>query len=204
MYVRVQSPQDPITFAEGAGIWSNAQNSNNIIYRNLTIVDLLSSKTITFLVRNVMKEQAEVDILFEIPDEFFRDGDVLLRLSPELEKRWPEERRRTPGLEPPDPRYQVAGKASEVRETFMERSREKGEREEPEVAIEPPPYRIRQKEVLLRGFRLAPGQAAPIRLTFRSDLREKAVFKVQVKQLVRGKPVGGIEFLVRTGHVKEP
>ena len=42
-----------------------------------------------------------------------------------------------------------------------------------------------------------------MRLTFRSDQKSKAEYDVQVIEQIRGDTVGGIQFLVRTGHGRE-
>ncbi len=38
---RIDSPQDPMTFSEVASVYDNAKNNNNIIWKNLTVVDNL-------------------------------------------------------------------------------------------------------------------------------------------------------------------
>ena len=68
-YVRVVSPQDPITFAETADVGSNAANSNNLVWRNINVVNILSSRSVTFLARNIERKAAPVDSDFHRPGE---------------------------------------------------------------------------------------------------------------------------------------
>ena len=200
MYVRVDSPQDPIP-AEGPGIGSNSRNNNNIIYRNLTIVDLLSSQTVSFLVRNIDKEVQEVDVLLAVPEEFLKIGQVFVGLSPQLEKGWSKENRRVEGLLPPDPRLRVAGYDERTKKA-LHQERELGG-VKPEIELLPPPHELKAPKVLLRGLRLEPGAAETMRLIFRSEQKTKAEYDIQVIEQIRGETVGGIQFLVRTGYGRQ-
>ncbi|HSM16427.1 MAG TPA: S8 family serine peptidase [Gemmatimonadales bacterium] len=200
LYMRVMSTQDPITFTEVVSVWTNAQNSNNIAYRNINVVDLLSSKTVTFLTRNIERRDSVVDIHFRIPPEFLEVGEVFLRLSPELEKAWQADRSAIPGMAPVPEKYlvQVVDAAQRAREHELEG---KTERKQEEQLT--PIYRLRAPEVVLRNVPLAWRQAEPIRLTFNSDRREQATYRVEVVQHQREIEVGGIVYLVRTGRGTE-
>lgn len=197
MYVRVQSPQDPITFAEGPNIWTNSQNSNNIVYRNMDIYDLLSSKSAGVFLRNVRKETADVDLVIETPEEFLRNGgEVLISLPPALEKVWPEQNRRVAGLVPPDARYRTNVPAIDAT-----KPREPGAMQEPRPEqVQAPPYRITRPRVVLRGFRMGPRQAEPIRVTFSSPQRTKAEHEVRFIGQIGGETFGGFTFVIRTGQ----
>lgn len=198
-YVRVMSPQDPITFAETGDVGLNASNSNNIVWRNINVVDLMSSRSVTFLVRNTERKRAEVDLVFQIPQKFLRDGKVFVRLSPEIEKRWPEQYRRVEGLVPLERGSRVAS----GRETSRREDKNvKDKQEEPGERL-PPPYQITQPMVTLRGIRMEHGETETVTLTFSSSKKEKVSYEVNVAEQILGKTVGGILYVVRTGYGKE-
>jgi hypothetical protein len=194
LYMRVASPQDPITFVETSSVWTNAMNSNNIAYRNIIVVDLLSSRSVTLLARNIERKEADVDLLIQIPREFLRTGQVYLRLSPELEKRWPQKYRKVEGLISLEKFYGVVGK--------REQKPSEGEAKDPEDQLTTL-YQITAPVVALRGFRMEPHQAERVTVIFRSDQREKASFDVHVVEQIHGKTIGGILYIVRTGYGKE-
>ena len=54
----------------------------------------------------------------------------------------------------------------------------------------------------LNGLQLRPGQAAALSISFSSELLARKEFPVDVLQRVDGEIVGGIRYLVRTGHGK--
>jgi hypothetical protein len=200
MYVRLQSPQDPITFIEVPSIWTNSLSSNNIVYRNMDIYDLLSSRSAGVLLRNVRKESAEVDLIIETPDEFLKNGgEVLVSLSPSLEKIWPAENRRVQGVVPPDPRYR--SNVAPVDAAVKGREPEKEAPQEPQPEqVQAAPYRIAAPRVALRGFRMGPRQAEPIRITFSSPQRTKGEYPIRFIGQVRGETFGGFTFVIRTGQ----
>lgn len=205
-YVRAASPQDPITFAETGNVDTNSRNSNNVVWRNFNVVDLVANtapgEDATFLVRNIDDEQADVDLVLEVPKEFLEIGEVLLRLSPQLEKRWMGKEREIEGLLPLR-EYLVAGRP----DAFGRRPRagvggidggpfggiEEEPRDMPRL-----PYRLAAPSVYLRGFRLAPRQAEPVTLTFRSKCQREASCDIDVVQQVGERIVGGIRYTVRT------
>jgi subtilase family protein len=198
MYVRVQSPQDPITFAEVPSIWTNSMSSNNIVYRNMDIYDLFSSRSAGVFLRNIRKEAADVDLIIETPEEFLKNGgEVLVSLPPALEKVWRSENRKTQGLVPPDPRYRSSVAP-------MDASVERKEPQEPQPEqVQPAPYRIAAPRVALRGFRMGPRQAEPIRITFSSPSKTKAEYPIRFIGQVGGETFGGFTFVIRTGQQKE-
>jgi hypothetical protein len=201
MYARLASPQDPITFAEGTSVRTNAMNSNNIAYRNLIIVDLSSSKSVPFLVRNVEVKEADVDIVFRVPQGFLKQGQVFLRLSPELERQWPKEHRAVKGLALPKQDYQfTVDAAGPEAKTGQPLTAGEQKLQEPTVKVETPPYQITEPEVVIRGVRMASAQAERMTLTFTSALRTHSEHEVHVIQQVHGTPIGGIVFRVRTGR----
>jgi hypothetical protein len=181
-YVRVTSPQDRITFAETADVGVNAQNSNNLVWRNINVVNMHSSTSVTFLVRNIGKEDGDVDLAIDIPKELLAAGQAEIALSRGLERAWPEERRKAEGLESLRARYAHA------------------QDEKVDGYPVPPPYRLKSPKVVLRGFRLKRRQAEPVVMTFRSPSKARASFDVHVVERIADKPVGGILYIVRTGE----
>ncbi|MGH7751616.1 MAG: hypothetical protein ACREN5_02270, partial [Gemmatimonadales bacterium] len=188
LYMRVASSQDPITFAEGPNIWTNAMNSNNIAYKNINVVDLTSSRSVVFLARNTDPRAEEVDVAIRVPEALLANGEVELRLSDEVDRRWPAQRRAVPGLTQVD-RYRVAEPGVPVKDTVQGRE-----------AVEwHVPYRVAAREVVLRGLRLGHKEAGRISLTFNARAgRTAAAYTVDVVQLVNGQEVGGIRYIVRT------
>lgn len=204
MYMRVSSPQDPITFTETSSVWTNAMNSNNIAYRNMEIVDLTSSKSVSFIVRNTKKNDADLDIVIDIPDELLARGEVQMMLSPELEKRWPKQHRDIKGLDvPKDRHYIVRGPDlnNERPQTANMAKAAKGERVQPRGAeIRLPIYRISANKLVLKAVHMKARQAEKMTLIFGSRQTEKARYEVHVTQMTDGKVQDGIVFLVRTGY----
>lgn len=195
MYARASSPQDPITFTETSSVWTNAQNSNNIAYHNMMIVDLSSEKSVSFLVRNPRKEAATLDIAFDIPPALLEKGEVRMMLSPRLEKAWTKEHRRDEGfaivkyrtLDPQEPQTGTERKATGAKAA---------------VPVRVPIYRITANKPVIRGMRLGPRQEEQMMLTFASNETAKTVTEVHVTQSTDGKAQDGIVFIVKTGHRK--
>lgn len=210
MYTRVQSSQDPITFAETTSVWTNANNSNNIAYRNMTIVDLASSKSISFLVRNIMKDDKDVDIVINIPKELLEIGEVQMKLSPQLEQRWPLKNRNVQGLVQLKDRFQIirdvempAGMELERRLIMAPNATEMQKRRlvPKQLEMRLPIYKVGAQNTILQGVRMEPKQAERMTLTFSSKQTKKAVYHVHITQKVNGKTVGGILFVIRTGYI---
>ena len=87
------SDQDPITFAEGSNINTNVRNNNNLAWRNVNVVNLISSPeggddpvVATGLVRNTKPADAEVNLhilpLPDDPDPFLAHGQLFIDLGP--------------------------------------------------------------------------------------------------------------------------
>lgn len=195
LYMKASSPQDPIAIAETPSIWSNAQNCNNLAYRNIIIVDIASSKSETFLVRNMEKKDAEVDVVIKVPEELLKKGKVYMNMSPEMEKRWPTDRRELKGLA-------VVKKPVPVKKGLEVKPRTQM-KEDGEFKKITPDYEVLRQEIVLRGIKLGARQAEHMTLTFRSDDKTKASYEVDVIQRSGGKEVGGIKYIVRTGSSKK-
>lgn len=196
-YIRVQSPQDPITFAEVPTVGTNARNSNNIAWRNINVVDLASSRTVTFLVRNISREQTPVDLEINIPEEFLGIGAASIELPAKFEVALAERHGSASGIGEPSfvlPRPLQNPELDKI-------DRETNEALEPKPI--PQPRRVLTgPKVFLPGPAMAPGETAVIRLIFGSDQRNKASYDVHVVQKVGGETVGGILYTVRTGYAE--
>lgn len=183
MYVRLISPQDPIMIVEGSGITTNARTSNNIAYRNLHIVDLASSRSETFVVRNISRDFAYVDLAVRVPPEFLQSGATYVALAPTFESLL----RRSQGT--------VRGAVSLRDSGWVERpSDAQG------VARPPIPYRITASEAVFARIRLGPMQTERMTVTFRSTDQRVASYDVDIVQYVGSEVIGGIRYVVRTGH----
>lgn len=68
LYVRLISDQDPMTFAEGASVYTNTRNNNNIAWKNVNVVNVLSEGEIVELfVRNTRRTAEEITITLGMP-----------------------------------------------------------------------------------------------------------------------------------------
>lgn len=77
LYVRLLSDQDPMTFAETASVYDNTRNNNNIAWKNVNVVDLLSEGGIVELfVRNTRPVRDEIAISLDLHAD--RRGATLL------------------------------------------------------------------------------------------------------------------------------
>lgn len=89
------SGADPVATAETTNIDANVRANNNIIWRNLNIVNLLpdSSGDVRFIVRNVRKTRAITSFVIRAPkgeheNSFLRHGRVRLTLDEPLMRAW--------------------------------------------------------------------------------------------------------------------
>lgn len=197
-YIRATSPQDPITFAEGASVSNNTRNSNNIAWRNVNIVDLASDRTVAFQVRNIAKERARIDLVIEIPEAFLEIGRAFVQLPPAFERALIERRESVRGV----------AKAAHVRVHPWETRELDRVGDEELILREPKPrqqirYQLTGPRIHIPGPVMAPGEAATMRLTFGSDQREKASYDIHVMQRDGEEIVGGILYTVRTGHIAQ-
>jgi hypothetical protein len=82
------NPADPMTFAEGPNVGTNTRNNNNIVWRNLNVLNLepdLTTPAPPAKVRNLKRAATTVDLAVEqadVPSSFLRKGgQVLLDLG---------------------------------------------------------------------------------------------------------------------------
>jgi hypothetical protein len=208
MYTRVSSPQDPITFAETNSVWTNAMNSNNIAYRNMTIVDLASSKSVSFLVRNTNKETADLDVVIDIPPKYLEKGEVHMMLTPELDKAWPKKNRAIQGIEILKNRHYIQRDVETEMNIQPDTKSAKKPVKEQKARLHPvetklPIYRVSASKLVLKDLRMKGRQAEKMMLTFSSKDTAKTVTEIHVTQTSGGKAKDGILFIVRTGYGKK-
>lgn len=96
------SPVSPygMTYPEGTGIYTNVKNNNNIVWKNITVVDdftgpngPMAAGWVT--VRNVERENANIRLNFLTPKKerenpFLRYGRIYVDLGEKLYERWRE------------------------------------------------------------------------------------------------------------------
>ena len=203
-YVRVTSPQDPITFAETSAVGNNTRNSNNIIWRNINIVDLVSSRSVTFVARNFKQKEVSIDLVIDIPPELLEVGSVMLQLDPALENRWKNRQKLPEGIKA-GPEVQVFPWIGEWRQYV---GRQPVEEDEPRVFGEPKEkptmvYRITKPRVVFKDIVFAPKQAGPVKITFGSAQKKKAIYEIHIIERINNEEVGGILYQVRTGYRQE-
>ena len=106
LVARWESATDPMTFAETTDINYNVRQNNNIIWRNVNIVDLESIKQeVRFILRNVHEKVTALRFVVRTPlaDQQrpfpTKAGRVVLRLPPALVEAWMKGGARAEGLE---------------------------------------------------------------------------------------------------------
>ena len=83
-----------MTFPEGSDIYTNTRNNNNIVWKNVTVVDNFAGalKQSSALIRNVSPSPVRMAIHFrntkELGASFFDFGRITVDLKPELFRRW--------------------------------------------------------------------------------------------------------------------
>jgi hypothetical protein len=87
MYVRALSEQAPVVGEVAGVVTTNALASNNVVYRNLTIV-VNSTDSATFTVMNDQRRTAKPTMRIEVPDAFLSTGRVRLLVPPAVAARW--------------------------------------------------------------------------------------------------------------------
>lgn len=111
LVVRIDTPQDPMRFAEGTNISLNTQNNNNIVWRNVNIVNLIPGRlggpsltgraaggpaqTVEFIFRNVEESDVKLNLVFQQDKDetgtvggFLERGAITVELTPEMAEIW--------------------------------------------------------------------------------------------------------------------
>jgi hypothetical protein len=95
LLARWVSPTDPMTHAEGSSIGLNVRNNNNIVWRNVNVVNLggdVLHETVQMRVRNVQRIQQAYSLVFRTPEgerfSLLRDGVVDVVFDGALTRGW--------------------------------------------------------------------------------------------------------------------
>lgn len=94
LLARWESASDPMAVAEGTNITANTQNNNNVVWRNVNVVDAGGDEADPnrFAMRNPVREAAQYSLVVRIPPEqrysFIKQGTVSIRLSDALQTAW--------------------------------------------------------------------------------------------------------------------
>ncbi|HEX9986223.1 MAG TPA: tyrosinase family protein [Thermoanaerobaculia bacterium] len=108
-----------MTTPEVPSVYSNTQANNNIVWKNVTVVDAFAGafKMASILIRNPFKDAIKtrlrlVPVREKEDDDFFGTGQVYVDLTPELYRRWQEAGGEGRDVKPIDAergRVQIAG-----------------------------------------------------------------------------------------------
>jgi hypothetical protein len=105
LLARWVSAADPMTTPEGPAVSANVRANNNLIWRNVNIVDVVlrASAMASFIVRNVYDKPAEFTLVVRpgAPDSasfIGNGGEITLSLPRELVKHWSDGRRTDSGF----------------------------------------------------------------------------------------------------------
>jgi extracellular elastinolytic metalloproteinase len=90
---RINTPQDPMTFAEIGNIDYNVRQNNNLAWRNVNVVDLVHHPIVkaTFNYRNPTQSRLRSKLLFREQrggEGFLQRGQVTVDLGPKLAELW--------------------------------------------------------------------------------------------------------------------
>ena len=96
LIARWVSSTDPMTTTEGMNIDFNTRQNNNIVWRNVNIVDLLPDKAVdvSFIFRNPTRERMVATLIVKTPANeagarsFLRAGAVQIAMPPAMVERW--------------------------------------------------------------------------------------------------------------------
>ncbi len=112
--VRLDTTQDPMTFPEGANITVNVRNNNNIVWKNVNIVNLIppgtvenaagaeGNATVDFIFRNVEELDMDLNLVFRTErgsQNFLSRGRVTVSLEPAMAEIWAANGNQGDGIE---------------------------------------------------------------------------------------------------------
>jgi hypothetical protein len=90
------APPFGMTFPEIADVYANTRNNNNIVWKNITVVDNFPGplRRTSILIRNIFGEPVQAGLRFADTEKFggsfFGNGHMFVDMKPELFKRWRE------------------------------------------------------------------------------------------------------------------
>ena len=180
LLARWVSSTDPMVSPETIDIQANVRNNNNIVWRNLFVVNLVSASTVemAFEVRSAMDEQGATRLLIRTPvserQSFLRHGGVTLMLDDTLMRAWRDGGRKGRG-----------------------------------VRGEGPGFTVTEEEAFLEGLRLPRGASGRVMVKFEKQPATPAgtfvVDFVQLEQSERTtspRVVGGVSYEIRTKPIR--
>lgn len=181
LYVRAVSPQDPITITETSSVANNTAMSNNIVWKNVNVVYVFGTAYVTFLTRNIEPREADIQIQVRIPEEFFSSARLTLTMAPKLYRQWRESDNLGRGF------------VAELEQLPRDADLEALEKLSRRITLNSP-------EVLLGPIQYKPLQHQAVSFSISSTSEQQSEYPVDVIQLIDGKVVGGIRYLVHTGR----
>ncbi len=103
LLARFVSDEDPMTFPEGANTPQNTQNNNNIVWKNISILDCANPRGAVDVLNDTHDEMA-VELRFDIPEDEWEDPvthhcTLTVDLGQELYNMWIESGRKGEGIE---------------------------------------------------------------------------------------------------------
>jgi len=96
LYARLDTPQDPMTYLEGSDPNYNTRYNNNIVWRNVNVIDLFAAEYVAgrMIVRNVATSALATRLTFldrldtGVRLAFLQRGRIVIDLGPALFNRW--------------------------------------------------------------------------------------------------------------------
>lgn len=133
MLARWVSAADPMTHAETADINANVRNNNNLVWRNLNIVDLSgdTEADAIFIARNSGRAAALSTLLIRSPKSeaehnFLREGQVIVELDTTLLRAWLRGGGRGSGFKPTEKGFIITNPQGAVFENLVLESKQIG------------------------------------------------------------------------------
>lgn len=176
LYARMITHHEPIA-PESGDVYANTGMSDQIIWKNVTVVDLLSVPVDhPFLVRNPRREKGTFNLTFRVPREQLRDpflGQVLVDLGKPLFERLRRSGASLRGMK------QVKGTTFRV---------------------------VDLGGAEIRGLPINAREAFTLRIRFVFEGSPHAAHRFDVLQSATGRrePVGGVSYLLQAGTQKRP
>ncbi len=106
LLARIVASNDPMTVAETANLGDNVINNNNIVWKNLMVVDNSKEKPLASVVGvgNIFDEAETFDIVFDVPqtelgNPVVEEGTITITLDKELYDSWKQGGKKGIGIE---------------------------------------------------------------------------------------------------------
>ncbi|MDY7228355.1 S8 family peptidase [Hyalangium rubrum] len=168
--ILVRYTGEPMAYAETADVNYNTRQNNNIVWRNMNIVDLVAGpQLVKFIVRNILRRPSSMSLRLQdslvgqVP--FSRHGVLTAYLPPELHERW------------------LAGGGRAIGLKDMGRGW----------------FQVVTTDAEFQGIALEPGEAFTVELEFRATVPTTQGFKIDAIQFDKEQvePIGGVTYQVR-------